>query len=187
MTTQSKPRRMTVAEFLAWASGQPEGRYELVRGEIVAMAPERVRHALVKAEVFLALKNAIKRAGLPCTAYPDGVMVVIDNHHAREPDASVQCGGAVDLDSMVLDAPMIVAEVVSPSSERLDTDTKVTEYFSVPSIRHYLIVDSARKAVIHHARKQSGGISKRTLSSGEINLTPPGMTVPVAELLPELA
>ena len=40
MTTQSKPRRrMTVAEFLAWASAQPRGRYDLVRGEVVAMAP----------------------------------------------------------------------------------------------------------------------------------------------------
>lgn len=41
MTMQSKPRRMSVAEFLAWASAQPRGRYELVRGEVVAMAPVR--------------------------------------------------------------------------------------------------------------------------------------------------
>lgn len=39
MTTQSKPSRMTVAEFLDWASTQPRGRYELVQGEVVAMAP----------------------------------------------------------------------------------------------------------------------------------------------------
>ena len=47
MTTQSKPRRMTVAEFLAWASAQPRGRYELVRGEVVPMAPERALHHLL--------------------------------------------------------------------------------------------------------------------------------------------
>jgi Uma2 family endonuclease len=35
---------MTAAEFLAWADTQPKGRFELVRGEIVAMAPEKARH-----------------------------------------------------------------------------------------------------------------------------------------------
>src|SRR5262245_54629268 len=118
MTTQSKPRRMTVAEFLDWASAQPRGRYELVRGEVVAMAPERQRHLLVKGAVFVALREAVNRAGLPCAVFPDGATVVIDNEHAREPDAAVQRGVAGDLDSMILEAPLIVVEVTSPSSER---------------------------------------------------------------------
>jgi Uma2 family endonuclease len=186
MTTQAKPRRMTVAEFLAWASAQPEGRYELVRGEVVALAPERARHAIVKGEVFLALKNAVKRAGLPCAVFPNGMTVVIDDDQAREPDASVQCGAAVNLDSMILDAPLIVVEVISPSTERTDTDVKVAEYFSVPSIQHYLIANPAKKVVIHHARSRGGDILRQTSSSGDIALTPPGITVQVAELLPEL-
>jgi Uma2 family endonuclease len=186
MTTQSKPRRMTVAEFLDWATAQPRGRYELVRGEVVEMAPERARHALVKGAVFRALGDAIERARLPCTAFPDGMTVVIDNEHAREPDAAVQCGVATDLDSVILEAPLIVIEVTSPSSERDDTGEKVEEYFSVPSIQHYLIVDPVAKVVVHHARTAGGDIAKYTASSGEISLSPPGMTVPVAELLPEL-
>jgi Uma2 family endonuclease len=186
MTTQLKPRRMTVAEFLDWATAQPRGRYELVRGEVVAMAPERQRHLLVKGAVFAALREAVNRAGLPCTVFPDGATVVIDNEHAREPDAAVQCGVAGDLDSMVLEAPLIVVEVTSPSSERSDTDDKLVEYFSVPSIHHYLIVNPVKKVVIHHARSQHGDISTRIASSGVIDLTPPGMTVPVSELLPEI-
>jgi Uma2 family endonuclease len=112
--------------------------------------------------------------------------VVIDNDHAREPDASVQCGAPADLDSMILETPLIVVEVTSPSSERTDTDVKLAEYFSVPSIRHYLIVDPVKKVVVHHARGQAGDIARHVASSGEIDLTPPGMTVPVAELLPEI-
>ena len=60
--------------------------------------------------------------------------VVIDDDHSREPDAAVQCGVPTDLDSMVLEAPLIVVEVTSPSSERDDTGDKLVEYFSVPSI-----------------------------------------------------
>ena len=54
------PGRMTVDEFLAWAMAQPEGRFELVDGKVVAMAPERVAHARLKSEVWLALRDAIR-------------------------------------------------------------------------------------------------------------------------------
>jgi Uma2 family endonuclease len=183
MSAQPK-LRMTVSEFLAWASAQPGGRYELVRGEVVAMAPERARHNLVKAAAFRALDDAVKRAGLPCTVFTDGMTVVIDNEHSREPDAAVQCGVATDLDSMILEAPLIVVEVASPSSERDDTGDKLVEYFSVPSIRHYLIVNPGKSVVIHHARNDTGDISTRISSSGEITLAPPGIVLEVGQLLP---
>jgi Uma2 family endonuclease len=187
MTTQSKPRRMTVAEFLDWATAQPRGRYELVRGEVVAMAPERLRHIFVKGAVFVALRDAVKRAGLPCTVFPDGATVIIDDEHAREPDAAVQCKVAFNPNSVILDAPLIVVEVTSPSSERDDTGEKLVEYFSVPSIRHYLIVNPIKNVVVHHARGQrDGDITTHIASSGLIDLTPPGISVPVAELLPEV-
>jgi Uma2 family endonuclease len=177
---------MTVTEFLAWASIQARGRYELVQGEVVAVAPERALHNYVKGEVFLALKNAVKRAKLPCTVFTDGMTVVIDEEHAREPDAAVQCGVAFDANTMILEAPLIVVEITSPSSERDDSGEKLVEYFSVPSIHHYLIVNPTKKVVIHHARSEGGDISTRIASSGEVDLTPPGMRVPVAELLPEI-
>jgi Uma2 family endonuclease len=175
---------MTVPEFLAWASAQPRGRYELVRGQVVAMAPERARHNLAKAAVFRALDDAVKRAGLPCTVFTDGMTVVIDNEHAREPDAAVQCNVATDLDSMILEAPLIVVEVVSPSSERDDTGDKLVEYFSVPSIRHYLIVNPEKRVAVHHARDDAGQIATRILSAGEIEFAPPGFAVPLSQLFP---
>jgi Uma2 family endonuclease len=186
MTTQSKPRRMTVAEFLDWAIAQPRGRYELVNGEVVPMAPERALHNRVKGAVFRALDDAVKRAGLPCIAYTDGMTVVINNQHAREPDAAVQCGVAFDPNTLILKAPLIVVEITSPSSERDDTGKKVGEYFSVPSIQHYLIVNLDEKVVVHHERGQGANIEKRIVASGDIDLRPPGMTVPVAELLREV-
>ena len=177
---------MNVAEFLDWAMAQPRGRYELVRGEVVTMAPERALHNIVKGAVFRALEDAMERARLPCKVFTDGMSVVIDDEHAREPDAAVQCGVAFDPNSVILEAPLVVAEVTSPSSERDDTGEKLVEYFSVPSIRHYLIVNPGKKVVVHHARGEAGDISTRIASSGAIDLTPPGMTIPVIELLPEI-
>jgi Uma2 family endonuclease len=175
--------KMTVSEFLSWAASQQRGRYELVDGEIVAMAPERARHNLTKLAVARALGDAVAAAGLPCTVFTDGVAVAINDDTAREPDASVQCDAAVDLDSMVIRAPLIVVEVVSPSSERDDADVKLVEYFSVPSIRHYLIVYSEKRVVVHHRRDTGGDIATRILHDGLVTLDPPGVMVGVAALL----
>src|SRR5262249_25059872 len=122
--------QMKVDEFLAWRDAQSHGRYELVDGETVAMSPERARHNLVKLSVALALRDAVRVAKLPCTVFTDGMTVVIDDQNTREPDAIVQCGVEVDLDSTIAAAPMIVVEVASPSSGRVDTEAKLVDYFS---------------------------------------------------------
>jgi Uma2 family endonuclease len=176
-------QRMKVPELLAWVNEQLDGRYELVDGEIVAMAPERLRHALVKHAVARALEDAVRAAGLPCTVFPDGVTVVINGNTAREPDASVQCGVKANLDGLTLEAPMIVVEVASPPSERYDLGSLLVEYFSVPSIRHHLIVLPNKGAVVHHRRDEGENIITQIAHDGVVTLDPPGMTVPVAALL----
>jgi Uma2 family endonuclease len=176
--------KMRVPEFLAWAEKQPQGRFELVDGQIVAMAPERARHNLAKLEAVVALREAVRAAKLPCTVFTDGVAIVIDEHTTREPDASVQCGIELDLNSMVLQAPTIVVEVVSPSSERDDTGLKLVEYFSVASIRHYLIIYPEKHVVVHHRREARASIATRVANSGEsITFEPPGFSVAVTALL----
>jgi Uma2 family endonuclease len=160
-----------------------ETRHELVDGEIVAMAPERVRHNLIKASVYRALDDAIRVAKLPCTAFTDGVGVVIDKWTTRIPDASVQCGLEVDLDAMILEAPLIVVEVASPSSERNDLGAKFVEYFSVSSVRHCIIVVPEKGAVVHHRRSEGEDITTHILRDGVLVLEPPGLSIRVAELL----
>jgi Uma2 family endonuclease len=176
-------QRMKVPEYLAWAETQSRGRYELVDGEVVAMAPERLRHNLVKLAVARALEDAVKAAGLPCTVFTDGATVVINENTAREPDASVQCGVDFDLDSMILEAPLIVVEVASPSSERHDLGAKLVGYFSVASIHHYLIVLPEERVLLHHQRSVGADIVTRIAHDGEIALNPPGMMVSVAAML----
>jgi Uma2 family endonuclease len=61
----SSAPRMTVAQFLAWLEDGSEGaRYELVAGEVVAMAPEPAAHARLKAQVWLDMTRS-NRAGCP--------------------------------------------------------------------------------------------------------------------------
>ena len=179
MTALQKPK-MSSRDFLDWASRQPKGRYELIDGEIVATAPERARHFIVKGNVFSALRQAIAGARLPCMVFTDGASVVINDKTTYEPDATVQCDVTVDLDSMVAEKPMIVVEVTSPSSEVRDTSIKLADYFTLPSIAHVLIVDPENKIVIQHSRGTGSDLLTRIMRDGEIVLEPPGIAVPVA-------
>lgn len=169
------PHRMTVDQFVAWAMAQPEGRFELVNGAVVAMAPERAGHARLKARIWRAFDDHIRDRGLPCEALPDGMTVKIDEHTAYEPDAQVHCGERLADDTVIVPAPLIVVEVLSPSTATRDTGAKLADYFRLASMRHYLIVRTDRPTVIHHRRGDGDLIETRIITAGSIDLEPPGI------------
>lgn len=177
--------RMNVDEFLAWCRRQPDAkRYELVDGKVIAMAGDSVRHNLTKSAAWRALDDSVRTAGLPCVVFVDGVGIRIDNNRMRIPDVLVQCGKAPDPDALTVDHPLIVVEVVSPSSEGDDVESKLLDYFSLQSIRHYLIIHSKERAIVHHQRNERGTLNTRIAHVGEeIVLNPPGVTVFVDALL----
>lgn len=183
MSAAKQPKQhMTVDEFLAWAEQQP-GRYELYAGVAYGMAPERARHGKTKLRVHLALHRAITAAGLACHVMPDGMTVRVDEDTAHEPDALVYCGPEIDDDALEVRNPIILIEVLSPSTRYIDASAKLGGYFSLPSVVHYLIVDPERPRIIHHARR-GAEIATRIIADGTILLDPPGLTLDFADIYP---
>jgi Uma2 family endonuclease len=176
-------KQMTVDEFLSWAEGR-EGRWELHDGVPIMMSPERSLHAETKAETYVALREAIRLRGLPCRVYPDGMAVRIDARATYEPDASVVCGPRAPADAIEIDNPVIVVEVLSPSTAAVDHGRKLSGYFSLASVQHYLILDPDRRVAIHHKRGAGDAIETRVLSEGAAWLDPPGFEVAVEALFP---
>jgi len=166
--------KMTVDEYLVWAEGRP-GRFSLHEGNVYAEAPQRAVHARVKLAIHVALIGAVRTRGLPCHVMPDGMTVRISDATAYEPDALVYCGAEVPPSALEVPNPMIVVEVLSPSSQRIDALIKLPGYFRVPSIIHYLIVDPDQPLVIHHARGSEDTIITRIFHAGTIPLAPPGI------------
>jgi Uma2 family endonuclease len=175
-------KHMSVAEFLAWAETQDAGRYELVRGEVVAMAPERAEHGRTKANIWRAFDEAIKRAGLPCEAFVDSLGVAIDAQTAYIPDVLVNCGETVAPDSMLASSPIVLVEVLSPSSRNIDKSVKLADYFRLPSVAHYLIVDLGRRLVLHYRRKGDEPITVTIVKEGVIALDPPGLEITMSDI-----
>jgi Uma2 family endonuclease len=174
-------KRITVDEYLAWAPGQP-GRYELYHGIVHAMSPEGARHADVKFAVQTALAAGIRARGLPCRMMPDGMTVRIDKATAFEPDALVYCGPKVAPSALEIPNPVIVVEVLSPSTRRVDVSKKLSLYFLLPSVSHYLIVDLEQGLILHHARAAGDTILTRIVREGTIALDPPGLELAVADV-----
>ena len=172
---------MTVDEFLEWAEAQ-EGRYELYNGQVYAMSPERSGHALMKFAVQVALADAIRKAGLACTMYPDGMTVRISEDTAHEPDALVYCGPPLPDQALEVPGPVVVVEVLSPSTRRIDASAKLRGYFSLPSVHHYLIVDPGKPPLIHHQRQGDETILTRLLGDGVLRLNPPGLEIDINAL-----
>ena len=183
MSEAAAKQHLTVDEFLPWAEAQERGRYELLRGEIVAMSPERAEHSRAKFNITRALATSIERTRVPCEAFVDSLAVVIDQTTSYEPDVLVNCGPPVAPHSMTASNPVIVVEVLSPSTRNIDKSIKIPDYFRVPGLVHYLIVDLGRRNVLHYRRTADGTITVAILRDGAIALDPPGLSLDVSDCL----
>lgn len=172
-------------EYRRWCAVQPTGRYERVDGRIVAMAPERGAHLRAKAAVYQALDRAIIIAGVACQALPDGATVETGECD-YEPDAMINCGDRMPDDAVAAPNPVVVVEVLSPSTASTDTGGKLAGYFRVPSVMHYLIVHPTRRSVTHH-RRVADGIFTMVIVNGPIRLEPPGVTITVDDIYGRLS
>ena len=179
MSAPAVKSRVSVADYVAFAQRQERGRYELIGGEIVAMAPERAEHVRAKSLIWRAFADSIAKCGLPCEAFVDGLAVVIDAETAYEPDVVVNCGAPVARDSLVAPAPVVVVEVISPSSQNMDKTIKLSGYFKLASLTHYLVVDLAGRTLYHYKREDDGLIRVRFIKDGNIDLVPPGLKLDI--------
>ena len=167
------------ADFRAWTQAQPRGRFERTGGAVIAMAPERLVHTRLKANVWLALHQSIQAKRLPREALMDGVTVEIGDDTDYEPDAVVACGERAPNAALAVPNPVIVVEVLSPSTGYRDLGSKLADYFKLPSLQHYLVVFSDQARILHHSRWLDGRLLTRIATTGLIELDPPGLAVTV--------
>jgi Uma2 family endonuclease len=162
--------------YYRWAEAQPRGRFERVNGEVLQMSPERWFHVRLKFQIWRFLEDAL--AGLPAFhAVGDGLAVQVADHTDFQPDAAVHCGDTIPGDLVYIPNPIVVIEVLSPSTQLRDTTTKVVAYMSVPSIAHYLIFHADRREVTLISRDPEARQHYR--EGAFIRLDPPGIMLDV--------
>ncbi len=144
------------------------------------MAAEPIGHVRAQTAAQAALARAIRAAGLDCEALGDGVTVEIGEDGDFEPDALVNCGPRLRNTDTVATNPVVIVEVQSPSTGWRDETDKLLGYFTVPSLRHYLMVNSHRRVLVHCRRKPTG-YDTTILTAGPLLLDPPGLQLDVEE------
>jgi Uma2 family endonuclease len=138
---------MSLDEFLAWEHEQPE-RYEYAGGVVTMMTGESAAHVTIALNLAIALRHALRGTG--CRPFGSD-MKVIANDTARYPDVSVTCHPVGDRDDNI-SHPVLVIEVISPSTEREDRGRKKFDYFATPSIQQYAIIEQDARRVDLYTR-----------------------------------
>jgi Uma2 family endonuclease len=141
----------TIEEYLALEEAS-EIRHEYVDGEIYAMEGETKRHNRIAANILTRLHAAA--SGTPCRVYMEGVKLQV-GRKIYYPDLMVACGPD-NRDPRIEDAPCLVVEVISPSTESTDRREKLAAYKWIETLRVYLIVDQDRRRVERHWRADDG-------------------------------
>jgi Uma2 family endonuclease len=178
-------RRMTADEFLAWDAGQTV-KHEFVRGEVFAMAGGEDRNNIVALNLALALKPHLK--GTPCHVFMADVKLRVEAEDCFfYPDLMVTCSAADAADRLVKREPVLVVEVLSPSTAAFDRGDKFAAYRQLPSLAEFLLVDiDARRCELY--RKGADGLWVLHPTQGEepLHLASVGLTVGAEALWADL-
>ena len=180
MSTALSVPRMTRDQFFDWAEAQ-DGRYEFDGFGPVAMTGGTANHNQIALNIHMALRLRLRGSGCRPLGPDVGVATIGDT--VRYPDGLVTCSPFQGTDRLI-PGVVIVFEVISPSSGRVDRIVKVREYAAVPSIRRYIIVESAGAGLTVLTRAEAGqDWTLTTLTQEEILPLPEiGVEVPVAEI-----
>ena len=172
---------MTREAFFKWAEAREE-RYEFdgVR-PVPAMSGGLLLHSVIVGNLGAELGTRLRETAFIALGNGAGVSTI--GKAVRYPDNVVTRLPIVGTDRMVTD-PVVIFEVLSPSSLRIDRVIKRREYQAVASIRRYMIIASAMVEVAVLSRDAgTGAFTGGVLSPHEMLQLPEiGVTIPVAAL-----
>jgi Uma2 family endonuclease len=173
-------KSMSREEFFAWAESQEE-RFEFDGFQPVAMTGGNLRHSRLIRNINRQLGNRL--SGTPCESLGSDAGVATVGDTVRYPDAVVTCSPIIDRELLVPN-PVIVFEVVSPSSVRRDRVTKLREYQAVASIVRYVIVEPDEIAITVLFRDDGTDMFRAAgLGEGDsLQLPEIGIEIPLADI-----
>lgn len=114
-----------------------EFKHEFIDGEAYAMAGASEAHNLLAGNIFAELKSQLK--GTPCRTFIADMKVKVANDFFY-PDVMVVCQNSDDSD-YYQQSPVIIVEVLSPSTRKFDKTAKRLKYQNIPTLEEYVLID----------------------------------------------
>lgn len=168
------------AEYLALEARSPV-RHEYIAGEVFAMTGASIRHNIIALNIATALR------GTPCRALMEGVKLYLKKERSYfYPDVMVTCEPRLlelDAQAQVVDSPVLIVEVLSPSTEGIDRREKLRAYRTLPGLKEYAMVSQDECRVELHRRRGDIGWDIITFEPGDtIELASVELQLPIADV-----
>ncbi len=173
---------MSLAEFLEWESKQ-DLRYEFDGFQPVAMTGGTAGHAEIQANIAAALRNWLR--GKPCKFFGSDLKIEVDGK-IRYPDGFVVCSPVPPAATVVRD-PVVIFEVLSPSTASKDRTVKSREYLATPSVQRYVMLEQDRIAATVYVRVDGDWKVHVLLEDASLSMPEIGVEIPLAEFYEGLA
>ena len=170
---------VTLPEYRAMEATS-EVRLEYVDGEVFAMAGGRRWHNHIGSGFVGELRNAVKGCG--CYAYGSDMKVHVNEGAEFYPDATVVCRPVTfpEGDDCAVTNPVVIVEVLSPTTAVWDLTGKRERYATLASLQHYLVAHADAWQVHHYRRNPDGSWRVTFHGAGDtIDLDAVGVTLSV--------
>ena len=154
--------RISVDDYLL-GEQQTDIKHEYLDGQVVAMGAASRAHGLLVMSLSALLLPAARQKH--CQLFAADMKLRLDHDGASYfyyPDLVLSCDPA-DRDPLFVRTPCLLVEVLSPSTERIDTREKLLAYRLLPSLREYLLL---RQDTLHaelYQRRDDGGWTHQRL------------------------
>jgi Uma2 family endonuclease len=168
---------MSLEDFLAWEEIQ-ELRWEFDGFEPVGMTGGTSEHSAIERNLIFSLTGRLR--GKPCQPYTSNLKIFVAGS-IRYPDAFVVCS-PVPRGTLVVTDPVVVFEILSPSTASIDIGVKNEEYRDTPSIQRYIMLAQDRQLATVFARAGDDWIGHIVSGGAVLRMPEIGIEIPMAEL-----
>ena len=170
--------RLRPEEYLVYEREQPE-RHELVDGYLYAMTGSSDRHEEIALNLAAALRTHL-RGSSHCRVYKGDLKIrVADDFYY--PDVFVRCG-ELRGDAYFKTDPVMVAEVLSPSTQRYDRGDKRLAYLNLPTLQEYVLISQDRILVEVYSPRETRSCLRLERPDDLLRLESVDFSISLAEL-----
>ena len=173
---------MTLQEFLDWEE-QQERKWEFDGFGPVAMTGGTADHSAIQRNLFIALGTRLR--GKPCRLYTSDLKVSVAGS-IRYPDAFVVCS-PIPRGTLVVTDPVVVFEVLSPSTASIDIGIKNEEYRDTPSIQRYVMLSQDRQQATVFSRQADDWVGHIMAGPAVLSMPEIGIEVPLSEFYEDVS
>lgn len=184
MPSALKTRFVPLDDYFALDAEGSGERWEWRNGDVVCMSGAQPEHNTICLNIGAELRAHLRGSG--CRTYTSDQRVKV---HAGSPYLYPDCSVACDPSFMTINGlrtllnPVLIVEVLSPSSAQDDKGTKFMQYQTIESLQDYLLVDSTAVTVLHYRRTDEIWTPRLFEQPGdEVEVLGLGISLPLAEI-----